>query len=77
MVTHIVFFSPFLAFDFVSVALGCSALTAAGPFVVFVLGVFLGLLLFLFSFRVDLREEESKLVAAVAAEDGGSMGPLS
>ena len=63
-------FSPVLFFDLSSVAVGCSVLTAAGPFVMFVLGL---LLFFLFFFVVDFRGDESGLVAVGV---GGSMtGP--
>ena len=72
MVTHMIF-SRVLVFDFgfVVIGAGCSALTAAGPF-----GVFdLGLLCFLFFFDVDFRGDGSGLVAAAAAAgDGGSTG---
>ena len=66
-------FSWVLFFDFgvVVIDAGSSALTAAGPF-----GVFdLGLLCFLFFFDVDFRGDGSGLVAAAAAAgDGGSTG---
>ena len=69
MVTHMVF-SPFLGFDFVSVALGCAALTA-GPFMVLVLNLPFSL----FCSSVEIRDDESKLDAAAVVEDGVSMGP--
>ena len=69
MVTHMVF-SPVLFFGFAVGALGCPTLTAAGPLVVFRLG----LLFFFLFFDVDFRDE-SDLVAAAAAGDGGSLGP--
>ena len=62
-------FSPVLFFAFAVVAIGCPALTAAGPLVVFVLG----LLLFFLFFDADFRGDESGLVATGV---GGSMtGP--
>ena len=74
MVTYMVF-SRVLVFDFgfVVIGAGCSALTAAGPLVAFVLGLFFFLCLFL---DVDFRDDESEFVAAIAAEDRGSMEPL-
>ena len=63
-------FSPGLVFDLGFVAAGCSALTAAGPFAMFVLGLFL---FFLFFFDADFRGDESGLVATGVA--GSMMGP--
>jgi len=63
-------FSPVLFFDVVFVTIGCSALTAAGPFVLFVLGL---LLFFLFFFDADLRGDESGLVATGVGDS--MMGP--
>ena len=54
-------FSP-VFFAFAVVAIGCPALTAAGPLVVFVLG----LLFFFLFFDVDFCDDES---------DGRSIGP--
>ena len=75
MVTHMVFTSPVLFFDFGAEAWGelCEAVLgsslAAGPLVLFVLG----LLLFFFLFFVR-DEEESELVTAVVP--GGGHGPI-
>ena len=67
MAAHKVFWPFFFLFvDSISVAVGCSALTAAGPFVVLVLG----LLGFFFVFNVDFRDDESELVAGAIAGEG-------